>query len=58
MEQKEKNRIILEWIIKAKDIYVNTFFNCGMCKSFKFAVLSDSELEKSLICILQDIGHE
>lgn len=58
MEQKEKNRIILEWIIKAKDIYVNTIINCGMCKSFKLAVLRDSELEKSLICILQDIGHE
>lgn len=58
MEQKEKNRIILEWITKAKEIYVNTIINCGMCKSFKFAVLSDSELEKSLICILQDMGHE
>lgn len=58
MEQKEKNRIILEWIIKAKDIYVNNILDCGMCKSFKLAVLRDSELEKSLICILQDMGHE
>lgn len=57
-EQKEKNRIILEWITKAKEIYVNTIINCGMCKSFKLAVLRDSELEKSLICILQDMGHE
>lgn len=24
MEQKEKNRIILEWITKAKEIYMNT----------------------------------
>lgn len=55
MEQKEKNRIILEWITKAKEIYVNTIINCGMCKSFKLAVLRDSELEKSLICILQDM---
>lgn len=47
MEQKEKNRIILEWITKAKEIYVNTILNCGMCKSFKLAVLRDSELEKS-----------
>lgn len=53
MEQKEKNRIILEWITKAKEIYMNTILNCGMCKSFKLAVLRDSELEKSLICILQ-----
>ena len=37
MEQKEKNKIILEWITKAKDVYVNTIFNCGMCKSFKLA---------------------
>ena len=29
-----------------------------MCKSFKLAVLRDSELEKSLICILQNMGHE
>lgn len=58
MEQKEKNRIILEWITKAKEIYVNTIINCGMCKSFKLAILRDSELEKSLICILQDMGHE
>ena len=58
MEQKEKNRIILEWITKAKEIYVNTIINCGMCKSFKLAVLRDSELEKSLICIVQDMGHE
>lgn len=58
MEQKKKNRIILEWITKAKEIYMNTIFNCGMCKSFKLAVLRDSELEKSLICILQDMGHE
>lgn len=58
MEQKEKNRIILEWITKAKEIYVNTMIYCGMCKSFKLAVLMDSELEKSLICILQDMGHE
>ena len=29
MEQKEKNRIILEWITKAKEIYVNTILNCG-----------------------------
>lgn len=58
MEQKEKNKIILEWITKAKEIYVNTIINCGMCKSFKLAILRDSELEKSLICILQDIGHE
>lgn len=58
MEQKEKNRIILEWITKAKEIYMNTIFNCGMCKSFKLAVLRDSELEKSLICILQNMGHE
>ena len=30
-----------------------------MCKSFKLAVLRDSELEKSLICILYRImGHE
>lgn len=52
MEQKEKNRIILDWIIKAKDIYVNTMLDCGMCKSFKMAVIMESELEKSLICIL------
>lgn len=58
MEQKEKNKIILEWITKAKEIYVNTIINCGMCKAFKRAVLRDSELEKSLICILQDMGHE
>lgn len=58
MEQKEKNRIILEWITKAKEIYMNTIFNCGMCKSFELAVLRDSELEKSLICILQNMGHE
>lgn len=58
MEQKEKNRIILEWITKAKEIYVNTIIYWGMCKSFKLAVLRDSELEKSLICILQDMGHE
>lgn len=58
MEQKEKNKIILEWITKAKEIYMNTILNCGMCKSFKLAVLRDSELEKSLICILQDMGHE
>ena len=58
MEQKEKNRIILEWITKAKEIYVNTIVNGGMCKSFKLAVLRDSELEKSLICILQDMGYE
>lgn len=37
---------------------MNTIINCGMCKSFKLAVLRDSELEKSLICILQDMGHE
>lgn len=55
MEQKEKNRIILGWITKAKEIYMNTIFNCGMCKSFKLAVLRDSELEKSLICILQNM---
>lgn len=54
MEQKEKNRIILEWITKAKEIYVNNIIDCGMCKSFKLAVLRDSELEKSL----QDMGHE
>lgn len=58
MEQKEKNKIILEWITKAKWIYVNTILNCGMCKSFKLAILRDLELEKSLICILQDMGHE
>lgn len=58
MEQKEKNRIILDWIIKAKDIYVNNILNCGMCKAFKMAVIRELELEKSLICILQDIGHE
>lgn len=58
MEQKEKNRIILDWIIKAKDIYVNTMLDWGMCKAFKMAVIRESELEKSLICILQDIGHE
>lgn len=55
MEQKEKNKIILEWITKAKEIYVNTILNCGMCKAFKMAVLRDSELEKSLICILYRI---
>jgi hypothetical protein len=38
MEQKEKNRIILDWIIKAKDVYVNTIINCGMCKAFKIAM--------------------
>lgn len=58
MEQKEKNRIILDWIIKAKYIYVNNILDCGMCKAFKMAVIRESELEKSLICILQDIGHE
>lgn len=58
MEQKEKNRIILDWIIKAKDIYVNTMLDWGMCKAFKMAVIRESELEKSLICILQDIGYE
>lgn len=56
MEQKEKNKIILDWIIKAKDVYVNDIINCGMCKAFKIAMISDSELEKSLICILQDMG--
>lgn len=56
MEQKEKNRIILDWITKAKDIYVT--LDCGMCKAFKMAVVSESELEKSLICILQDIGQD
>lgn len=35
---------------------MNTILNCGMCKSFKLAILRDSELEKSLI--LQDMGHE
>ena len=58
MEQKEKNRIILDWIIKAKNIYVNSIFDCGMCKAFKMAIIREPELEKSLICILQDIGHE
>ena len=29
-----------------------------MCKSFKSAVSRDSELEKSLICISQNMGHE
>ena len=29
-----------------------------MCKAFKMAIISEPELEKSLICILQDIGHE
>lgn len=58
MEQKEKNKIILEWITKAKEIYVNTMLDWGMCKAFKMAVIRESELEKSLICILQDIGHE
>lgn len=58
MEQKEKNRIILEWITKAKDIYVNSIPFSGMCKAFKMAIISEPELEKSLICILQDIGHE
>lgn len=37
---------------------MNTIINWGMCKSFKSAILRDSELEKSLICILQDMGHE
>lgn len=58
MEQKEKNRVILEWITKAKDVYVNTIINCGMCKAFKIAMIRESGLEKSLICILQDMGHE
>lgn len=58
MEQKEKNRIILDWIIKAKDIYVNSIPFSGMCKAFKMAIISEPELEKSLICILQDMGHE
>lgn len=29
-----------------------------MCKAFKMAVIGESELEKSLICILQDLGQE
>jgi hypothetical protein len=60
IEQKEKNRIILDWIIKAKDIYVNNILDCGMCNAFKMAAIRELELEKSLICILrdQDIGHE
>ena len=58
MEQKEKNRIILDWITKAKEIYVNSIPFRGMCKSFKMAIISEPELEKSLICILQDMGHE
>lgn len=39
MEQKEKNRIILDWIIKAKDIYAKDIYvtlNWGMCKAFKW----------------------
>ncbi len=51
MEQKEKNRIILDWIIKAKDIYVNSIPFSGMCKAFKMAIIRESELEKYLICI-------
>ena len=39
MEQKEKNRIILDWIIKAKDIYVNTMLDWGMCKAFKIGCI-------------------
>ena len=39
MEQKEKNRIILDWITKAKDIYVNTMLDWGMCKAFKIGCI-------------------
>ena len=41
MEQKEKNRIILDWIIKAKEIYMNTMLDWGMCKAFKMAVIRE-----------------
>lgn len=36
----------------------NKILDYGMCKAFKMAVIGESELEKSLICILQDIGYE
>lgn len=57
MEQIEKDRIILDWIVKAKRCYINNILIYGMCKAFKTAVLSNPYLEKNLICVLQEIGH-
>lgn len=58
MEQKEKNRIILEWITKAKEIYMNTIFNCGMCKAFKRAFQYVPKVNRNLAKLITDLGWE
>lgn len=57
MEQIEKDKIILDWITKAKECYVNGYFCPGVCKAFKTALIRYPNLETNLISILQEIGH-
>lgn len=57
MEQMDKNNIILEWITKAKEYYLNQELNHGMCNAFSKAILYSPDLEAKLISILQEIGH-
>lgn len=53
----EKNNIILEWITKARECYLNNELNHGMCKAFKQAILYSPNLEANLISILQEMDH-
>lgn len=56
MEQMEKNTIILEWITKTKEYYLNNELH-GMCSAFSKVILYSPDLEANLISILQKMDH-
>lgn len=59
MEQIEKDRIILDWIIKAKDFYIGeNELNHGMCKAFRKVVYKNPDLEERLISLLRSMDYD
>lgn len=48
--------LILTWIIKAKEVYMNEAFVPGMCKAFKRAFQYVPKVNRNLAKLITDLG--